>query len=113
MVTLYHQSHASIMVRAGAVLFALGYIAFIMLELITTLEHQPGAPCYNPLKAASSFLNIVFVVLQGTLIVCYPRLNLHINGVIDRYTIVNNFSIAQRQYDSGSDSAACTSWRQT
>ena len=81
------QSHASILVRNGAVLFGLGYIAFLAVELITILEEEPGSPCYNPLRAASNVLNIVFVVLQASLIVCYPRLNLHINGIIDRYGV--------------------------
>ena len=72
-------------VRCGTAIFGLGYIAFLTLELITILEEEPGAPCYNPVRAAAGFLNIVFVVLQAWLIVYYPRLNLHINGIIDRY----------------------------
>ena len=73
------------MVRFGAVSFGLGYIAFLAVELITVLEQEPESPCYNPVRATAGFLNIVFVVLQASLIVYYPRLNLHINGVIDRY----------------------------
>ena len=82
---LIHQSHASIIVRSGAVLFGLGYIGFLAVELITILENEPGDPCYQPVRAASSLLMIVFVALQASLIVFYPRLNLHINGVIDRF----------------------------
>ena len=73
------------MVRFAAVVFGLGYIAYLVLELITTIEQEPDSPCHNPLKAVFGFLSIIFVVLQGSLIVFYPRLNLNINGVIDRY----------------------------
>ena len=79
-----HQSHASIILRNGLVLFGLIYIAFLALELITVLEYESGSPCYDPLRVASCSLMIVFVVLQTSLFVMYPRLNLHINGVIDR-----------------------------
>ena len=69
----------------GTVVFGLCYVAFLMLELITVLEEEPGSPCYNPLRAAACILNMIFVFLQGTLIVLYPRLNLNINRIIDRY----------------------------
>ena len=72
------------MVRFFAVVFGLGYLAYLVLELITVIELEPDSPCHNPLKAASGFLNIIFVVLQGSLIVFYPRLNLNINAAIDR-----------------------------
>ena len=63
----------------------MGYIAFLAVELITILENEPGDPCYQPVRAASCLLMIVFVALQASLIVFYPRLNLHINGIIDRF----------------------------
>ena len=78
------QSHASAVLRIGTVFFAIGYLAFLFLELITVVEEEPGSPCYNPLKAVVCCLNMVFVMLQGFLIFYYPRLNLNISPVIDR-----------------------------
>ena len=97
--TLPYQSHASIMVRNGAVLFGLGYIVFLTVELITIFEYEPGSPCYDPVRAASGILMIVFVVLQSSLIVFYPRLNLNINGVIDRYLIVGIWRIFSSKFN--------------
>ena len=81
----FPQSHASAILRIGTIIFALGYVAFIALELITVVEEEPGSPCHSPLKATVCCLNIIFVALQGFLVFYYPRLNLNINPVIDRY----------------------------
>ena len=79
------QSHASAILRIGTIIFAIGYVAFIALELVTVVEQEPGSRCYSPLKATVCCLNIIFVALQGFLIFYYPRLNLKINAVIDRF----------------------------
>ena len=86
------QSHASAILRIGTVIFAMGYVAFIALELITVIEEEPGSPCYSPLRATVCCLNIMFVALQGFLIFYYPRLNLKTNHVIDRLVMSLNVS---------------------
>ena len=95
------------MVRIGTVFFGLCYVAFLVLELITVLEVKPGSLCYNPVRAAACILNILFVLLQGTLIVLYPRLNLNINRIIDRYghKFSTRFFIFQ-EFNSAPDSGA-------
>ena len=88
----FPQSHASAILRIGTVIFAMGYVTFIALELVTVIEEKPDSLCYSPLKATVCCLNIVFVVLQGFLIFYYPRLNLKTNHVIDRLVMSLNAS---------------------
>ena len=40
--------------------------------------------CWARRNLVINFANIIFVVLQASLIVYYPRLNLSINSIIDR-----------------------------
>ena len=88
----FPQSHASAILRIGTVIFAMGYVTFIALELITVIEEKPDSLCYSPLRATVCCLNIMFVALQGFLIFYYPRLNLKINHVIDRLVMSLNAS---------------------
>ena len=83
-VLIFSQSHASAIERIFAVFFALGYVAFLVLELITVVEKDPGSACYNPIRATVCCLNIIFVALQGFLIYYYPRLKLNIRSILDR-----------------------------
>ena len=64
--------------------FGTGYVAFLVLELITVVEKEAGTPCFNPTRATVCCLNIIFVVLQGFLIFYYPRLKLNIRSIFDR-----------------------------
>ena len=77
------QSHASARERIFSTFFGLGYIAFLLLELILILEKRESA-CYDPTKIALCCLNIVFVALQGSLIFYYPRLKLNTISNLDR-----------------------------
>ena len=83
-VLIFSQSHASAIERIFAVFFALGYVAFLVLELITVVEKDPGSACYNPIRATVCCLNVIFVALQGFLIYYYPRLKLNIRSILDR-----------------------------
>jgi len=85
MVTDNDKSHVCAVVRIGSVFFSIGYLVYLFLELITVAEEEAGSPCYNPLRATVCCLNMTFVVLQGFLIFYYPRLNLSISPVIDRF----------------------------
>ena len=81
---VFSQSHASAIERIFTMFFGLGYVAFLVLELITVLEKEPGSDCYNPIRATVCCLNILFVALQGFLIFYYPRLKLNIQSILDR-----------------------------
>lgn len=107
------QSHVCAVVRIGSVFFSIGYLAYLFLELITVVEEEPGSPCYNPLRATVCCLNMAFVVLQSFLIFYYPRLNLSISPVIDRFVHVDVRVPLSLAYISFSDLAPCTSWQPT
>ena len=81
--SFFIQSHASARERIFSIFFGLGYIAFLLLELILILEKRESA-CYDPTKIALCCLNIVFVALQGSLIFYYPRLKLNTISNLDR-----------------------------
>ena len=85
------QSFAPAVVRTAVVIFGLCYIAFLTIELIAKWNRD--CTCWARRNLVINFVNIVFVVLQAFLIVYYPRLNLHINGYIDRCTLIQTVLI--------------------
>ena len=56
----YSQSHASAIERIFTMFLGLGYVAFLVLELITVLEKEPGSACYNPIRATVCMKRNVF-----------------------------------------------------
>ena len=107
------QSHVCAVVRIGSVFFSIGYLVYLFLELITVAEEEAGSPCYNPLRATVCCLNMTFVVLQSFLIFYYPRLNLSISPVIDRFVHVMSMLRCPIVSMSFSDLVPCTSWQLT
>lgn len=81
------QSHASLTIRFGAIIFGLGTLIYMVLEFVSLLEIEAGSPCHYPILGANVVLSILMVILQTYLIFVLPRLNLHIWGLIDRYMI--------------------------
>ena len=77
------QSHGSLPVRIGAVIFGLGSIIYFALEFITVIEFS--AECFSAVEAASVVAVMVLVVLQTYLIFVFPRMNLRTSPFIDRY----------------------------
>lgn len=85
--TSYHnvfQSHGSLTIRLGAVIFGLGTLTYFVLETIAFLEIRIDSPCHYPPLGANVILAMVMVILQTYLIFVYPRLNLRIMPFIDR-----------------------------
>ena len=89
--------------------FGLCYIAFLTIELIAMWNRE--CKCWARRNFVINFANIVFVVLQASLIVYYPRLNLNINSIVDRF--MNQFSLSKISHEHIADSDASTSWRPT
>ena len=85
------QSFAPAVVRTAVVIFGLCYFAFLTIELIAKWNND--CTCWQRRNYVINFVNIAFVVLQGFLIVYYPRLNLHINSYIDRCTMIQSVLI--------------------
>jgi hypothetical protein len=81
------QSHGSLTIRFGAIIFGLVAFIYILLQLIEFYEMDPKAPhpCYDVSKGVNSYLMLVFVVLQIFVIFCYPRLNLLSYQLINRF----------------------------
>ena len=84
MVLFCFQSHGSLTLRFGAVIFGLGTTVYLVLELIAFLEFESGSPCSHPILGVNVVFAMLFVFLQTYLIFVYPRLNLHINCAFDR-----------------------------
>lgn len=78
------QSHGSLPVRFGALVFGAGTLAYFVLETISFLEIRQESPCFFANLGANVILAMIFVVLQTYLIFVYPRLNLRIHDPIDR-----------------------------
>ena len=84
-IMLSFQSHASAIERLFTLFFSLGYVAFLILELIIVFENTIHHNlCYNPTRATVICVNIIFVALQGFLIFYYPRLKINIHSILDR-----------------------------
>ena len=83
------QSFAPVVVRQAAMVFGLCYIAFLTIELIAMWNRE--CKCWARRNSVINFVNIIFVVLQACLVVYYPRLNLHINRIMDRCTLIHPF----------------------
>ena len=82
LVSSFLQGFAPAIVRLAVVLFGLCYIACLTAETIARWGYE--CSCWQLRNYVINFVNIAFVVMQGFLIVYYPRLTLHINGYIDR-----------------------------
>ena len=78
------QSHGSLPVRMGAIIFGLGTVTYFTLELVVLLEFSAHPDCFSAVEAANVVAAIVLVVLQTYLIFVFPRMNLRISPFIDR-----------------------------
>ena len=79
------QSHGSLTIRFGALVFGAGALAYFTMEFISFLEIKTDSPCFRPVAGVNVVLAIVFVVLQTYLVFVYPRLNLAKHPFVDRY----------------------------
>ena len=62
----------------GALVFGLGSFTYHLLEFTEYFIIDLHDHCYDISSTAISFLSLVFVCLQVTVIILYPRLNLHL-----------------------------------
>jgi len=71
-------SHGSAFVRQGAIAFGLGASFYTVLEIITgVLSSQvENSHCNSPINTFNSVLLLAFIILQITIVVFQPRLNL-------------------------------------
>ena len=79
------QSHGSLPVRVGAVIFGMGTVAYFTLEFVALVEFSSHPDCFSAVEAANVVAAIALVVLQTYLIFVFPRMNLRISPFIDRF----------------------------
>ncbi len=78
------QSHGSLATRLGALVFGLGSLAYLSLELLAFARVPRQSRCFHPMAGANSSLALMFVLLQTLLVFFYPRLNLNICRPLDK-----------------------------
>jgi len=71
------RSHGSAFLRQGALIFGIGSFLYHSLEFTTYFIIDLHPHCLDVLNTVNSFLSIIFVILQSTTIIIYPRLNIH------------------------------------
>ena len=81
---MFLQSHGSLTIRFGAIIFGIGTLIYMVLELISFLEIEAGTPCHFPILGANVVASMFMVILQTYLIFVFPRINLHIWDALDR-----------------------------
>lgn len=80
-----HKSHGSLTIRFGAIVFGIGALVYLVLEMISFFEISYYSPCYHSTLGINTAASILFVVLQTYLIFVYPRLNLCTITILDRF----------------------------
>ncbi len=81
-----HKSHGSLPVRIGAVVFGLGALVYFAFEFVASVEHSAAhSPCFYPARMLNKVFAFLLILLQTALIFLFPRLNLKIYPLVDRY----------------------------
>ena len=86
---IYLQSHGSLAIRVGALIFSAGALIYFSLELVAFAEVRPSSPCFHASLGANVGLALIFVGLQTYLVFVYPRLNIDINKAVDRFGLMH------------------------
>lgn len=81
------QSHGSLTIRIGAIIFGLATATCLFMQLIEFVEmdHSASAACHDVTNGINAFLMMVFVLLQVFVIFAYPRLNFLSYQLANRY----------------------------
>lgn len=80
------KSHGSATIRVGAIIFGVGAAIHFIIRIINEFDKKSDPECFNPIIAATDVAAVIFVVLQSSLIVLYPRLNLlTLPNTVDRF----------------------------
>ena len=82
----FFQSHGSLAVRVGIVIFGIGTLIYFVLDFIKFLEtsYLEKSPCFHPAFGVNSILGALFTSLQLYIIVIFPRLNLQCHEILNR-----------------------------
>ena len=67
------RSHGSGFLRQGAVVFGLGSFSYHLLEFAAYFILDLHPHCLDVVHTVNSFLSIIFILLQTTIIILYPR----------------------------------------
>jgi len=78
-VTLAHlfgfQSHGSLTIRVGCLIFSLGTLTYFALEAVAFAEVRSSSACYHGVLGFNVAFALIVVALQAFLVVVFPRLN--------------------------------------
>ena len=88
MIVLF-QSHCSLALRVGIIVFGLGTVSYFILSLTAFVETSKdlkefAVNCIHPTLGANDVLGIIFTILQTYVIVMFPRLNIHCHKILNR-----------------------------
>lgn len=80
------QSHGSVTVRLGVIIFGTGALIYYLMELLrfAELAGSGKSPCFHPAIGLNDCLAIIFTTLQAIMIFAYPRLNIHAHKLLNR-----------------------------
>ena len=83
------QSHGSVTVRLGAVIFGLGCLVYYIIEMMKVIAIEAHKEPTWLVLAVNDFLAIVFSVLQTCLVFWYPRLNVSCHRLLNRFGMLH------------------------
>ena len=87
------QSHCSLALRGGMLIFSLGTISYFTLSFIAFVGASKDLAEFtlkrlHPSIGINAILGIIFTILQTYVIVMFPRLNVHCHRFMNRYMIL-------------------------
>ena len=87
------QSHCSLALRGGMIIFSLGTISYFILSFIAFVGIYKDLEEFtlkrlHPSIGINAILGIIFTILQTYVIVIFPRLNVHCHKFMNRYNFL-------------------------
>ena len=95
------QSHCSLALRGGMIIFSLGTISYFILSFIAFVGISKDLEEFtlkrlHPSIGINAILGIIFTILQTYVIVMFPRLNVHCHQFMNRYMFLRLFLVETR-----------------
>ena len=86
------QSHCSLALRGGMIIFSLGTISYFILSFIAFVGMSKDLEEFtlkrlHPSIGINAILGIIFTILQTYIIVMFPRLNVHCHRFMNRLVV--------------------------